>query len=204
MALSRRLAQQLACPTGTVGRLLGNAMDLANRRPLRLAVDILAPAAGEEILDAGCGTGAAMAAMLERAPCRITGVDASATMVAVARQRLGPGVACVNSTLEALPFAPASFDAALALNVLYFNDDENGMPSALHRMLRPGGRLVVYVTHQDSMAGWPFAREGLHRLYDAGTLRGALLAAGFACERNDVHEIAITRSVKGLFARAWR
>lgn len=204
MTFARRLASQLARPSGTAGRLLGNAMDIVNRRPLRLAVDMLAPLAGESILDAGCGTGAAMAEMLARAPCHVTGVDASETMVSAAKRRLGARAECVQASLEDLPFAPASFDAVLALNVLYFNDDANGMLRALHRVLRPGGRLIAYVTHRDTMQDWPFANEGLHRLYDAVALREALLTSGFACTPHDVHEVAVARSVKGLFVHAVR
>lgn len=204
MTFARRLAQQLARPSGMAGRLLGNAMDVVNRRPLSLSVDMLAPAPGEAILDAGCGTGAAMAAMLARAPCHVTGADASETMLASARRRLGSKAAYAQASLEDLPFDDASFDAVLALNVLYFNDVENGMLRSLHRVLRPGGRLVVYVTDRDSMAGWSFAREGLHRLYDADALHSVLVMSGFACERSKVHEVAITRSVRGLFACAWR
>ncbi|MCJ2186876.1 class I SAM-dependent methyltransferase [Novosphingobium beihaiensis] len=201
---ARKLAQQLARPSGMAGRLLGNAMDVVNRKPLALAVDMLAPAPGETILDAGCGTGAAMAAMLARARCHVTGVDASETMLAAARRKLGAQAVCMNVPLEDLPFADASFDAVLALNVLYFNDAENRMLRSLRRVLRPGGRLVAYVTDRGSMAGWSFTREGLHRLYDAGALQEALAASGFACEGGKVHEVPITRSVRGLFACAQR
>lgn len=204
MTFARQLARQLARPSGIAGRMLGNAMDVVNRRPMSLAVDLLAPAPGEAILDAGCGTGAAMAAMLARAACCVTGVDASDTMLASARRRLGGKAACTRATLEDLPFADATFDAVLALNVLYFNDAGNRMLRSLHRVLRPGGRLVVYVTHRDSMADWPFARQGLHRLYDAAALHGALAESGFACDDGKVHERAITRSVRGLFACAQR
>ncbi|MCJ2178288.1 class I SAM-dependent methyltransferase [Novosphingobium album (ex Hu et al. 2023)] len=200
MTFARQLAQQLAHPSGMAGRVLGSAMDVVNRRPLSLAVDMLAPAPGEAILDAGCGTGAAMAEMLVRAPCRVTGVDASETMLLAARRKLGSKVTCAQASLEDLPFDDASFDAVLALNVLYFNDAGNGMLRSLHRVLRPGGRLVAYVTDRDSMAGWSFAREGLHRLYDADALHDALVASGFACERGKVHEVAITRSVRGVIA----
>lgn len=204
MTFARRLARQLANPSGMAGRVLGSAMDVVNRKPLHLAVDMLAPAPGEVVLDAGCGTGAAMAEMLARAPCHVTGADASETILASARRKLGAKAAYVNAPLEELPFADESFDAVLALNVLYFNDAGNGMLRSLRRVLRPGGRLVVYVTARESMAGWSFVNEGLHRLYDVEELHDALIASGFACERRKVHEVAITRSVRGLFACGWR
>jgi ubiquinone/menaquinone biosynthesis C-methylase UbiE len=204
MNLSRRLAYQLARPDGAAGRLLGNAMDIVNRRPLRLAVDMLAPAAGETVLDAGCGTGAAMAAMLERAQCRVIGVDASGTMLGMAQRRLGSRASFMHAALETLDLPAASIDAVLALNVLYFNDDQNRMLAELRRVLRPGGRLVAYVTDRASMADWSFTREGLHRLYDADTLMTTLIDCGFAQERCTVHEVTVTRSVKGLLAFARR
>lgn len=204
MTIARRLAQQLAQPSGLSGRLLGNAMDVVNRKPLQLAVDLLAPADGEDVLDAGCGTGAAMIEMRARAACRITGVDRSETMVAAARRRLDPAMRALCSGIEELPAETASFDAALALNVLYFEGSDHGMLRAFHRVLRPGGRLVAYVTHRESMADWAFAREGLHRLFDDGQLRAAFVDAGFAPGHVEVHEVWITRSIRGLLARAWR
>lgn len=204
MALARAFASQLARPHGMAGRLLGTAMDVANRRPTRLAIDLLAPKAGEEVLDAGCGTGAAMAEVACRTACALTGVDLSETMLHTARRKLGGRARCVHSRLESLPFADASFDAILALNVLYFCDAEASMLSSFRRVLKPGGRLVAYVTARQTMESWPFAQEGIHRLYDRIELTDLFLRAGFARTDLEVQEVRITGSVKGLLARALR
>jgi len=204
MDLSRTLAEQLARPTGRTGRLLGGAMDLANRRPTQLAVDLLAPLDGERILDVGCGTGAAMAHVLRRADCRLTGVDRSPGMVAAARQRLGWRARLHCAGIEDLALPAGTFDAVLALNVLYFADPEGRMLASLARLLRPGGRLIAYVTHRDTMQGWRFARRGLHRLYDEAGLVDAIAAGGFAPDGISVHAAPVTRSVKGLLALARR
>ena len=169
-----------------------------------LATDLLAPQDGEAILDAGCGTGAALAEVLSRADCRATGIDLSDTMAAAARRRLGSRARILRSGIEDLPFPDESFDAVLALNVLYFCDHEGRMLRALRRVLRPGGRLVAYVTHRRTMENWPFTRNGIHRLFDETELIEALADAGFARSRISVHEKAITRSVRGLFACAER
>lgn len=207
MGLAQDFARQLARPVGMAGWLLGGAMDIANRKPTRLAIDLLDPRPSESVIDAGCGTGAAMAQVLRRASCSVTGVDPSHTMLQAAQRRLGRNrpenrADFYRAGLEDLPFAPATFDAALALNVLYFCDPSGLMLGNLRRVLKPGGRLVAYVTHRETMENWPFARAGLHRLYDAPELAEALLAGGFACERIAVHEVAITRKVKGLLACA--
>ena len=202
MNLARRFAQQLARPTGVAGRLIGSAMDVANRRPTRLALDLLAARPGERVLDAGCGTGAALAALLAQTDVTASGVDPSRTMLATARRRLGPDVDLTAVAIEALPHADGAFDAVLALNVLYFASHDGAMIRQLHRVLRPGGRLVAYVTHRDSMVQWPFARQGVHRLYDGAELASALAEGGFAPGRICVQEAAITASVTGLLASA--
>lgn len=204
MDLSRALAEQLARPSGRAGRWLGGAMDVANRRPTQLAVDLLAPMDGERILDAGCGTGAAIAQVLHRADCRMTGVDRSESMLVAARRRLGWRARLHCAAIEDLPLAAGTFDAVLALNVFYFADPEGRMLASLARVLRPGGRLVAYVTHRDTMQDWRFARRGLHRLYDEAALVDAIVAGGFARADISVHAVPVTRSVKGLLALARR
>lgn len=179
-------------------------MDFTNRRPTRLAVDLLAPADGEHVLDAGCGTGAGMTELLRHARCHLFGVDRSRTMLAAARRRLGRQVVLCEAGIEDLPFPAGAFDAVLALNVLYFCDAEGKLVAGLHRMLRPGGRLVAYVTHRETMLRWRFARKGLHRLFDETALAEALAVGGFARDAICVHPIAVTRSVKGLLASARR
>lgn len=206
---ARRLAAQLALPVGAAGRLLGGVMDIANRRPTRLAIDLLDPQPGERILDAGCGTGAAMAAVLRRARCQVSGVDPSHTMLLAAEKRLSRRwldrtADLRRAELETLPFADGVFDAALVLNVLYFCDGEGQMLANLRRVIRPGGRIVAYVTHRETMQHWPFARAGYHRLFDEAELVRAFVAGGFADDRICVHAVSVTRSIKGLLARVER
>jgi len=204
LRLAHALARQLAYPAGIAGRLLAPVMDLANRTPTRIALDYLSPHPGEAVLDAGCGTGAALAEMLVRADCRATGVDRSPTMLADARRRLGGRAELVEASLECLPFADGVFDAVLALNVLYFADQDGAMISELRRVLRPGGRLVAYVTAAQTMKSWSFVGAGLHRLFDPGTLNDALADAGFDSDAVTVHVVPVTGAVMGLFAVSTR
>ena len=204
MALATAFAGQLARPHGTAGRFVGLAMDLANRKPTRLALDLLAPRAGEQILDVGCGTGSALIALRRRAAARVTGIDPSDLMARMAAARLD-GVGSVHrASLETMRFPEASFDAALLLNILYFCKADGVALARLHRILIPGGRVVAYVTHRDAMRGWSFTRAGLHRLYDESALFDIFVAAGFAHDCISVQAQPITKSVTGLFAIATR
>lgn len=204
MSLAARFAAQLAHPRGFTGRVLGRAMDFANERPLRLAIETLAPRSGEWILDVGCGTGAALAAIRSKADCTVCGVDRSAAMIADARRRLGGEVELALQDIESIPGRWPPFDAMLALNVLYFADPAGAMVAAMHRLLRPGGRLVVYVTHRRSMKRWPFTRAGVHRLYDVCELEQALAQAGFARAQISISQHSVAPTIWGLIAHAVR
>jgi len=200
--LAHSLAGQLAHPRGFAGRLLGAAMDLANQAPTRWALDTLAPRDGERILEAGCGTGAALAGLRTMADVSLCGIDPSADMIAVARRRLGDGAELTVADTATMPYLPGSFDAALALNVLYFCDPESRMIADLRRVLKPGGRLVCYVTARSTMQSWPFVRAGLHRLFDAEGLEAALVRGGFEPAGIAVHSRPVARGVMGLLAVA--
>jgi SAM-dependent methyltransferase len=201
--LADRFAGQLALPRGRAGRWLGVAMDLANAGATRRAVDLLGPQPGELILDAGCGTGAALAEVRRRASCSLTGIDRSAAMIAAASRSLGQHATLRTGSVEELGCEP-TFDGVLLLNVLYFCGADAAMVRAVHRALKPGGRLVAYVTDRATMERWSFAHSGFHRLFDRHELAELLMAGGFAPAQIKVHEEPLAHFVRGLFAVAYR
>jgi SAM-dependent methyltransferase len=110
---------------------------------LRLAGDV----SGRRILDAGCGSGPLSAALRANGAV-VTGFDASAAMVDLARQRLGEDADLHVADLAApLPFADAEFDDVVASLVLHYLEDWAGPLAELRRVLKPGGRLIVSVIH---------------------------------------------------------
>jgi SAM-dependent methyltransferase len=103
--------------------------------------------AGRRILDAGCGSGPLSAALRDRGAV-VTGIDASAGMVALARQRLGDDVALqVVDVRDPLPFADGAFDDVVASLVLHYLEDWGPTLAEMRRVLRPGGRLIASVNH---------------------------------------------------------
>jgi SAM-dependent methyltransferase len=138
-----------------------------------------APAPPRRLLDVGCGTGGVLAHLQARV--RAVGVDRSAQALAYCRRRGLRHLACAEG--GRLPFAPASFDAVLALDVLEHFDDEAALLASLRALLRPGGWLLVSVPAFAFL--WSPHDEVLHhvRRYTAGRLRRVLLDAGFTLER---------------------
>jgi SAM-dependent methyltransferase len=102
--------------------------------------------AGKVVLDAGCGMGRYLRIAAESPARLIVGVDLSLAVVA-ARQLTGglPNVSIVQGDLLRLPFAPGSFDVIYSLGVLDHTPDPRRAFLALARLLRPGGRIVIWV-----------------------------------------------------------
>ncbi|MEQ1353141.1 MAG: class I SAM-dependent methyltransferase [Candidatus Acidiferrum sp.] len=100
-------------------------------------VDLLAPRAGERILDLGCGDGV-LTAKLAALGCQVIGVDASAPQIDAAR-KLGLDARVVNG--EALDF-DSEFDAVFSNAALHWMRDPAQVIAGVKRALRPHGRFV--------------------------------------------------------------
>jgi len=103
-------------------------------------IDWLEPRAGEAILDLGCGTGELATAIAARG-ARVVGLDSSAEMIAVARER-APALEWVIGDGEALAF-DATFDAVFSNAALHWMTRADAAARGIARALKPGGRLVA-------------------------------------------------------------
>ena len=107
---------------------------------------LLAPIAGETIMDAACGTGRYTVAIAERGAA-VTGLDFSAEMLAVARRRMPATELHVADLTKPLPFPSLHFDAVLCAQALKHIPELGFTMREFARVLRPGGRVVFSVTH---------------------------------------------------------
>lgn len=116
---------------------------ITERLEVELVFALLGPVAGLRVLDVGTGDGTYALEAAARG-ARVTALDASADMLAEARERAGStAVVFVEGRAEALPFADGSFDVVVAVTVLCLVPDRETALREMARVLAPGGRLVL-------------------------------------------------------------
>ena len=156
---------------------------------------------GESVLDIGSGPGflsREMAAVVGPHG-RVRGIDISESMVALARSRCSDQswVTIESGNAGRLPFPDAHFDAAVSTQVYEYVGDISGALSEVHRVLRPGGRIVILDTDWDSMVWHTSDPARLGRILEAWdehladphlprTLATRLKQAGFRTEQCSV------------------
>jgi SAM-dependent methyltransferase len=139
------------------------------------------------LLEVGCGSGELAERVAVELEAGVVAVDTSPRMVELARSR---GLDAVVGDAQALPYADGAFDVAVAAWMLYHVPELERAVEELHRVLRPGGRLVAAtngVAHLEEM--WRLV--GLDRPAGNLTFNGAnggeLLGRRFiTVERRDV------------------
>jgi arsenite methyltransferase len=118
------------------------------RRRRALVREALNAAQGERIVDVGCGPGYYVAELLDTVGSggSIVGVDGSAQMLAIARRRVEgePNVAFHEADATSLPLEDGEFDAAFSVQVLEYVPDVPKALGEMHRVLRAGGRVVIW------------------------------------------------------------
>jgi ubiquinone/menaquinone biosynthesis C-methylase UbiE len=112
--------------------------------------ELLPPAAGRTI-ELGCGEGRVSRDLRARG-YDVVGIDAVPRLVEAAVEA-DPGGEYLVADAAALPFPDESFDLAVAYNSLMDMDDMDGAVREARRVLRPGSRFCVCVTHFVNDAG---------------------------------------------------
>ena len=113
-------------------------------------VELAALISGERVLDLACGTGlvARLAAPQVGTTGQVTGLDFNAGMLAVARSRpppSGAAIAWVEGSAVAMDLSDASFEVILCQQGLQFFPDRLAALREMHRVLVPGGRVLLSV-----------------------------------------------------------
>src|SRR6266446_2614401 len=137
------------------------------------------------ILDVGCGTGANLQMLAEFGVAE--GVDVAAEALEFCRAR---GLGSVRQgAAESLPYADAQFDLVTGLDVVEHLDDDVAGLSEMRRVLRPGGRALLFVPAFMFLWGVQDAISHHRRRYTRAELTDAIKRAGLSVERSSYANI---------------
>jgi SAM-dependent methyltransferase len=165
---------------------------------LRQAIAGLGLRPGMRVLDAGCGTGEALAWLLGEVEPNgtVVGVDLSAAHVAAARRARSPTIRVMQAHLLEMPLAAGSFDVIWCVNVINHLHDPLLGVQRLATLLVSGGRLAVGQSSflPDMYFAWDSRLERL--------TNEAVRAYYRDRYRLSERDLAGTRSLVGLLRRA--
>jgi SAM-dependent methyltransferase len=149
-----------------------------NERHLPACMDAL-EAAGKQVLEIGLGEGSESERLI-RQGARWSGVDLTTESVERVRTRLTlrqlPYEDLRQGSVLDLPFADNSFDMVFSHGVLHHVPDIKQAQAEIHRVLRPGGELVIMM----------YARWSLNYLVSIGLIRRAALLVAFPFARTAI------------------
>ncbi len=177
------VASQLSCPTGADGLEVAKHMNDTNDFISARSIEALALKAGESIVEIGPANGVLSRPLVDTlgASGHYMGVEMSSTMAKVAAETLADSACHVTihcgNCLE-VELEPASLDAVIAVNVLYFIDDLAGLFTHLLHWLKPGGRVVFGVRSDTALKQIPFTRYQF-AIRSIDEMTQALAEAGF-------------------------
>jgi ubiquinone/menaquinone biosynthesis C-methylase UbiE len=174
--------------------------------------DLAGVAAGQRVLDVGCGPGVLTRELVSRLGAEhVAAVDPSGPFVEAARERL-PGVDVRIAPAEVLPFEDATFDAALAQLVVHLMQDPMAVLGEMARVSRDGGVVAASVWDFEGeraplSAFWAAARINDPLVIDeshlAGARKGHLEELFAQAGLNDIRETTVVARLEEPTFDAW-
>jgi len=184
VGLLRKLAEQMRKPSGVLAPLAGLMFRL-NLEGIDWTIDLLDIQPSDCVLEVGFGPGDAIQKVTTIvSQGSVTGVDFSQAMLRKARKRNAGAYSAGRIQLIIadacdLPCAENSFDKAFVINVIYFWSDPVVPLKELHRVLKPGGSVALYMVAKQDLKKFPPAKTSVYSLYTGEEVVKLLTEAGF-------------------------
>jgi ubiquinone/menaquinone biosynthesis C-methylase UbiE len=188
MGLLSKIFSNTRKPEGFFGKMMVNGMNGGGHAQMaHWALSSVQIKEDDQILDIGCGGGANIARLLQRAPKGVVqGIDYSSVSVAKSSKVNAKAIAegrckVQEASVVKLPFEENTFDLITAFETIYFWPDIEHCFGEVKRVLKPGGQFVI-VNESDGSgpmdAKWESLIEGMHT-YKPEEIRLHLSNAGF-------------------------
>lgn len=188
MGLWHKLALQFRQPAGFLGRFAGFFFRV-NLEGIDWTISRLELHTADHVLEIGFGSGYGIqqAARLVTQG-RVAGLDFSHTMLQQAFKRNAGTITSGKVDLRlgdasALPYPDNTFNKVFATNVVYFWEDPARTLREIRRVMKPGGRLALYVISKEDLGKFKVTQTGVYHLYDGEELVSMLMQAEFHAGR---------------------
>jgi ubiquinone/menaquinone biosynthesis C-methylase UbiE len=203
------IARQARCPTGILGSLLARIMAAETAPENERALELLDLQPRDHVLDVGCGHGRTLARAARAVPEGfVAGVDVSERMVRMATRRNAELVQRGRVEVRLadscrVPYPDQHFDKVCAVHVLYFWPDPLANLREIHRVMKPGARLVLGFRSSEDARAVADLPASVYRFYPTNEVRTLLEAAGFprveivmpnAAARGVVYAVALRKA----------
>jgi ubiquinone/menaquinone biosynthesis C-methylase UbiE len=180
------ISRQFRRPSGLLGLYALNFMKKNNQDYIEHVCGLLHPQDTDAILEIGCGAGYAIKSIAMRNHhCSIDAIDFSPMMLKLAKKQSRE---CANSDrirflsgdFRDFDFGDKTYLKIFAINVIYFWKDLFPAISKIHRLLKPDGRLILFMSSPERLNNVPFASDSVFTKYTLAEVKTALSKAGFS------------------------
>ncbi|OIU71758.1 class I SAM-dependent methyltransferase [Rossellomorea aquimaris] len=160
---------QYGRPTGLLGRFIGEKMIRQHQPETLWTIENLNLQENERVLEIGCGAGFALKQISSmNGGHHVTGLDLSKSLLHSAAMRNRKAlkqkrIELVLGSVEELPLSEEQFSAVYSIHSVYFWENLSRSFEEIHRVMTPGGRVMITLCDGKDGEEWASVKQMIHR-----------------------------------------